>query len=111
MVFFDFGNTLGTAELSAPPVHFVAFHVFPFVTSVLQNCHDRGTRLGIISNTGDDVGTTIDAVLSRAGIVDFFDQPLRIYSADVGIRKDDPAVFRLAASRAGLADSPARCLL
>ena len=98
VIFFDLGDTLGSAELSPPPSHLKAFHVFPFVPDVLNRCRERGLRLGIISNTGDEKSPAVDAVLSSAQILDFFEDGLRIYSGDVDLRKDNPAIFRLAAT-------------
>ena len=107
-VFFDLGNTLGTPVVSPSPPQLTGFDVFDFAVPVLTELRDRGLRLGIISNTGDDDGTAVDAILDRAGIRDFFEAPLRIYSRDVGLRKDSPAIFRLAAERA--AEPPASCM-
>jgi len=107
-VFFDLGDTLGTPVLSAPPVHLIGFTVFDFAVPVLQKLSDAGLRLGVISNTGQDDGTAVDVVLEHARIRDFFEPVLRIYSRDVGLRKDSPEIFLLAAARAGLA--PGECL-
>ena len=109
-VFFDLGDTLGTAVLSPPPIHLVDFNVFPFSRAVLTGLRDDGLRLGVISNTGDDTGSSVNAVLRRAGLLDFFDPALLIYSRDVGVTKATPAIFQVAAARAGLADAAARCL-
>ena len=107
--FFDLGDTLGTPVLSAPPVHLIGFDVFDFTAPVLDDLGGRGgLRLGVISNTGTDAGAAVDAVLEQAGIRDFFEPALRIYSRDVGLRKDSPEIFLLAASRAGVA--PQECL-
>jgi haloacid dehalogenase-like hydrolase len=108
VVFFDLGETLGSPVLSPPPIHLIGFTVFDFTIAVLRKLHHRKLRLGVISNTGDDTGAAVDAVLERAGIRDFFEPALRIYSKDVGLRKDSPAIFRLAADRAG--EPPDRCL-
>ena len=109
-VFFDLGDTLGTPELSPPPIHLAGFHVFPFVPELLEQLRSRGLKLGIISNTGSDTGPKLDAILSTAGILASFNDTLRIYSADVGLTKADPAIFKLAAQRAGSPDQPATCL-
>jgi hypothetical protein len=101
--YFDLGDTLGTPVLSPPPIHLVGFEVFDFAVPVLDELSDLGLRLGVISNTGDDDGVAVDAVLGAAGIRDCFAPELRIYSRDVGMRKDSPAIFRLAAARAGVA--------
>jgi haloacid dehalogenase-like hydrolase len=107
-VFFDLGATLGSPVLSPPPIHLVRFEVFDFTVPVLDELRGRGLRLGVISNTGDDDATAVDAVLQRAGIRDYLEPALRIYSRDVGLRKDSPKIFRLAADRAG--EPPRRCI-
>ena len=101
VVLFDLGGTLGTVMLAPPPKAIAtAFQPFGFVTALLQDLKAEGLRLGIISNTGDDSGADIDRILAEAGIFIFFDDALRIYSKDVGISKDSPEIFRLAAQRA-----------
>src|SRR5262249_44302100 len=109
-VFFDLGDTLGTPVLSPPPLHLIGFNVFSFGPPILQELKAQGLHLGIISNTGNDPGTTVDQVLATAGIPSFFDEDLRIYSNDVGLEKNSPEIFRLATSRAGLAATPQLCL-
>jgi FMN phosphatase YigB (HAD superfamily) len=109
-IFFDLGDTLGTPVLSSPPIHLAGFNVFDFVPSLLAGLRSQGQRLGILSNTGDDPGALVDQVLADTGILELFDPALRIYSKDVGLRKDSPEIFRLAADRAGLAATPESCL-
>jgi hypothetical protein len=109
-IFFDIGDTLGTAVLSPPPIRLIRLDLFPYVTALLRSLVDRGLRLGIISNTGDMDGASVDEILNNAGIRDFFDPALRLYSKDVGLEKDSPEIFRLAAQRAGLAGMPQACL-
>ena len=79
-IFFDFGDTLGTAVLSADPIHLAKFHVFDFVPGLLSSLRETGIRLGVISNTGDDDGTLVDSVLAESGLLAFFENNLRIYS-------------------------------
>jgi leucyl aminopeptidase len=110
VVFFDLGETLGSPVFLPGSIHLADFQVFPFVPSLLQQLKERGLKMGLISNTGEDTGTQIDQVLESAGILHFFEPPLRIYSKDVGLTKDDPEIFRLATSRAGFSDSPSSCL-
>ena len=109
-IFFDIGETLGTAVLSPPPVRLVRVDLFPYVMALLRSLADRGLRLGLISNTGDMDGASVDAILNKAGIRDFFDASLRLYSKDVGLKKDSPEIFLVAAQRAGLAGMPQACL-
>jgi Peptidase family M28 len=108
VIFFDLGDTLGTAVLSPSPVHLVGFEVFQFVPQLLHGLKERGLRLGIISNTGDDGAEVVDGVLAAAQIVDFFPPKLRLYSKDIGLKKDSPAIFRQASKIARV--RPQRCM-
>jgi hypothetical protein len=107
-VFFDLGDTLGTPVLSGPPFHLIGFEVFEFTVPVLTDLGNRGLRLGVTANPGDEGGPAVDAVLGKAGIRDFFEPALRIYSRDVGLHKDSPDIFLLAATRAQA--DPHRCV-
>jgi len=109
VVFFDLGDTLGSPILSPPPIHLAGFQVFPFVLSLLQQLKQRGLRMGLISNTGDDTGRRSIRSLNRRDPT-VFRASLRIYSKDVGLTKEDPEIFRLAITRAGFSDSPGSCL-
>nr|WP_282183996.1 M20/M25/M40 family metallo-hydrolase [Azospirillum sp. OGB3] len=102
------GDTLGEAVLSPSPAHLIGFHAYPYVPLLLSQLTARHLRLGIISNTGNDRGVQVNQVLNQAGILDHFDSALCIYSADVGLRKDSPEIFRQAAAGAGHA--PSECL-
>src|SRR5262245_38476850 len=93
VIFFDLGDTLGTAVLSSSRVHLVAFEVFQFFPGLLRHLNEGGHRLGIISNTGDDGGDVVDGVLADAQIIDFFQPKLRLYSKDIGLKKDSAAIF------------------
>lgn len=71
VLFFDLGDTLGSAVLSPPPVHIIRFNPFPFVQELLAALCAKSLRLGIISNTGNDGKNVIDTVLNTAGIWTF----------------------------------------
>jgi hypothetical protein len=75
--------------------------------SVLQA---KGLHLGIISNTGEDGKAAMDAVLETAAILQYFDPALRLYSRDLGLTKNSPAIFGCAAELAGCAATPEKCL-
>lgn len=113
-VFFDLGDTLGTATISGQPPRLARFDLFPFVLpsgdqpGVLDPLRNRGLRLGVISNTGSDGASAINAVLQPTGLLDHLDLRLLIYSADEGVTKASPEIFHKAAARAGLPD--AQCL-
>src|SRR5262245_17258926 len=110
VVFFDLGDTLGSPVLSPPPVHLIGFDPFPFARELLAALRAKGFRLGIISNTGSDGKDVIDAVFDTAGILEFFEPALRLYSHDVGLTKNSPAIFRRAAELAGHIAAPQQCL-
>src|SRR3954453_6625090 len=110
VIFFDLGDTLGSAVLSPPPLHLIRFDPYPFAPGVLSALQARGIRLGIISNTGDDGRMAGDAVLETATILQYFDPALRLYSRDMGLTKNSPAIFTRAAVLAGHGPTPEACL-
>jgi hypothetical protein len=116
-VFFDLGDTLGTAVLGGQPPKLVGFDVFPFVPAVLADLKARGLKLGVISNTGDEKGPAVNAVLAPTGLLANFDPALVVYSGDetplpngTPVTKAIPEIFHRAADRAGLGATPERCL-
>jgi len=66
--------------------------------STLEYLHRAGYHLGMISNASDneDVQTLVD----KAGVRDYFD--FILVSAAVGVRKPNPAIFRLALDHWGI---------
>ena len=70
------------------------------LTETLSTLKQAGLTLGIISNTFVP-GEVLDRHLEREGLLEFL--PIRIYSCDVRYRKPNPAVFRIALERTGLA--------
>jgi HAD superfamily hydrolase (TIGR01509 family) len=73
----------------------------PDAVPVLRELARRGVRLGVVSNADGRVR----AQLERAGLAPFFD--VIVDSAEVGVSKPDPAIFRLAAARMGVAPGDA----
>lgn len=106
-VFFDLGATLvdpeyladGTLEVLSP---------LPGARDTLQHMKTRGLVLGIISNTGQDSPAVVRKKLTEAKLSRFFARNLVLLSGDLAIDKSTPAIFRLAAARAGF--SPGECL-
>src|SRR5687768_6025234 len=98
VVFFDIGETLGTARLSFPgqlfrieDIRIEGLDVFPFVPDLLSRLSADGVRLGIISNTPQaETAGSMQAVLEAAQILDFFSEDLLIYSSVIGLQKDAP---------------------
>ncbi|MDJ0715206.1 MAG: M20/M25/M40 family metallo-hydrolase [Prochloraceae cyanobacterium] len=104
VIFFDIGNTLGSPRVS-PNGRLATLTVYRYVPDVLQQLHDDGKRLGIISNIGSDTAENVERVLSESEILNFFESDLRLYGP-----KDSPEIFRRAATQAGLSATPEQCL-
>ena len=104
-VFFDIGDTLGTARISPLSHHLEGLDVYPYVADVLSQLRDSGVRIGIISNIGDDTPENVKRVLEACKIYEFFDPHLLIYGP-----KDSSEIFERAARQAGHSDSPNQCL-
>src|SRR5215207_8801197 len=109
-VFFVIGGTLASPKLSPPPPRLQGLMVYPYVRGVLRQLLDRRVRLGVISNTGEETAERMGVLLQECGLRDFFDPELLIYSSVVGLQKDSPEIFRLAADHAGHRDDPEQCV-
>ena len=110
VVFFDLGDTLASARLNPAGDRLISLDVYPYARTVLEELSAAGLRLGIISNTGQETAADMQRLLTAGGIYERFDPALLIYSSEVGLTKNSPAIFELAARRAGAGDTPARCL-
>jgi putative hydrolase of the HAD superfamily len=73
------------------------YALFDDVVPVLEELRGAGARLGVISNFEE----WLERLLERLGVRPFFE--VRVISGVEGLEKPDPAIFRLAASRAGVA--------
>lgn len=67
---------------------------------LLAGFADQGLTLGLVSNTFVP-GSVLDRHLRELGLLDYL--PHRTYSCDVGFRKPNPKIFKIALARAGLA--------
>jgi hypothetical protein len=103
-IFFDIGNTLGSPKVSSEG-HLITLTVYPYVPDVLQQLHDDGKRLGVISNIGNNTAENVERVLDESGILTFFEPDLLIYGS-----KDSSEIFRRAATQADLSATPQQCL-
>ncbi|WP_199443155.1 HAD family hydrolase [Umezawaea beigongshangensis] len=79
-----------------------AWKPYPDVAAVLGALHQRGTRLGVLSNIGWD----IRPALADAGVLELLDAV--VLSCEHGLEKPDPALFALACEE--LASPPGRVL-
>lgn len=78
---------------------FAKMRVAPGMVTVVQRAKDQGMRTGLLSNSW---GLDYD----RTGWGDLFDS--LVISGEVGLRKPEPAIYRLAAER--LAAQPEECV-
>ncbi len=69
------------------------------VLEMLPRLQQAGMKMGIISNTFIP-GEVLDRHLLDKGLLDFF--PVRVYSCNVGFRKPDRKIFRIALKQLGL---------
>ncbi len=77
----------------------------PGAHEVLGKLRDASIGLAVVSNTFVP-GAALDAHLDREGLLEFL--PVRVYSCDVGYRKPDPRIFRIALNQ--LAVRPAQAM-
>jgi FMN phosphatase YigB (HAD superfamily) len=92
VIFFDIGETLGQVSMS-PEGRPLRLELYPYVRQILTTLRDAGLRLGVISNTGTRPRSEIDALLRDAGIIEFFDETLLLYSSVLGLEKNSPEIF------------------
>ncbi len=71
------------------------------VLPALRLLRDRGLILGLVSNTSVP-GAVLDRHLQMTGLMEFFPDPMRIYSSEVGVRKPHPLIFRKAIEVTGV---------
>jgi len=72
--------------------------MFPESSAVLRGLHQRGYRLGLVSNTTSSVDSP--RALEKAGLARYFE--VMILSCVVGKRKPDPAILLEAAQEMGV---------
>jgi HAD superfamily hydrolase (TIGR01549 family) len=70
----------------------------PTAPAVLDELQHRGYQLGLISNSFVP-GFVIDRHLDQLGLLEHL--PTRVYSSEVGLRKPDSRIFKLAAEQMG----------
>lgn len=73
-----------------------AWRFYDDVEPVLRDLRSRGLKIGVISNW-DTRLKTISEGLGLTALVDFL-----VISAEAGVRKPDPGIFRMALDRAGV---------
>ena len=86
------------------PIYRIPPYLNPDVPAVLESLRGE-KKIGIVCNTGITPGFALKEFLSKQGIAAFFDA--MIFSDEVGIRKPEPEIFRLAARKLGVKPSEA----
>ena len=69
---------------------------------MLDALHQKGIRLGIISNTGNLKRAEIVKMLPANFDFSIFEEQLIIFSSEVGVEKPDLQIFRLALAKTGI---------
>ncbi len=69
---------------------------------MLAALHQKGIRLGIISNTENLERAEIVKMLPADFNFDIFEEQLIIFSSEVGVKKPDLQIFRLALAKTGI---------
>jgi bacterial leucyl aminopeptidase len=110
VAFFDIGETLGSVRVSPPPYRLLGLDIYPYVPAILNQLRNNGVRIGVISNTGSETAEDMKNVLEECQLYGLFEPDLLIYSSVVGLEKNSPEVFKLAAQHAGFASTPEQCL-
>jgi len=105
ILFFDIGNTLGVPQIDGDTIK--SIKVFPFVLQILEKLQPQ-CRMGILSNTGNETLATMQNLLMKAGLAQFFEAALQLFSSVEGIDKTKIEFFRLAVERSGA--SASRCV-
>jgi len=96
VVFFDLGETLVTSSRAW----------IPGAPKALAQLHRAGVRLGIISNTDGLDRQALLALLPVDFNLGLFDEHLVLLSSEVGHKKPELTIFRMAVKRAGVAPIP-----
>ena len=96
VVFFDLGKTLVTSSRAW----------MPGAQEALAQLHQAGVHLGIISNTDGLDRQALLALLPVDFDVGLFDEHLVLLSSEVGHKKPELTIFRMAVERAGVAPTP-----
>lgn len=107
-IFFDLGATL-VEPIIKPDGAFAGFVALPGTKAGLAALAGK-FKLGIISNTGAIPPATVRQALGDIDLLAQFDDTLVLLSGEVLMDKSTPAIFKLAAARAGAAATPGQCL-
>src|SRR4051794_31566986 len=71
-----------------------AFQMLGAAQALLEALRSRGLKTGVIVNSWPDPGRVVRRDIDAAGLTELLDAI--VISSEVGLRKPDPAIFRLA---------------
>jgi putative hydrolase of the HAD superfamily len=77
-----------------------AFQTLGAAQALLEALRGRGIKTGVILNSWPDPGRVLRADIERAGLTGLLDTI--VISSEVGLRKPDPGIFRLALDQLGV---------
>jgi FMN phosphatase YigB (HAD superfamily) len=77
-----------------------AFQTLGAAQGLLEALRSRGIKTGVILNSWPDPGRVLRRDIERAGLAELLD--VIVISSEVGLRKPDPAIFRLALDQLGV---------
>lgn len=82
------------------PLFAVPPYLNPDARNVLERLKSQEKLVALICNTGTTPGTALRRLLQREGVAQHFD--CMLFSEEIGIRKPDIRIFRLAAEKLGI---------
>ncbi len=77
-----------------------AFQTLGAAQALLEALRSRGIKTGVILNSWPDPGRVLRGDIERAGLTELLDTI--VISSEVGMRKPDPGIFRLALDELGV---------
>jgi len=77
-----------------------AFQTLGAAQALLEALRSRGIKTGVVLNSWPDPGRVLRGDIERAGLTELLDTI--VISSEVGMRKPDPGIFRLALDELGV---------
>jgi HAD superfamily hydrolase (TIGR01509 family) len=77
-----------------------AYEVLGSAQAMLESLRSRGIKTGVVLNSWPDPGRVLRRDIDRFGLADLLD--VIVISSEVGMRKPDPGIFRLALDELGV---------
>ena len=77
-----------------------AYQVLGSAQAMLESLRSRGIKTGVVLNSWPDPGRVLRRDIDRAGLTELLD--VIVISSEVGMRKPEPGIFRLALDQLGV---------